>query len=189
MNLGKEMERRSGPTSLRRFFHRTVRQSFGDLDLHDEAAANYLADLLARFARVENLYPVSLSGRQLDSVAEVLLEVQRAWELESPHFNPVQELELRRHIGDYTLFMTGLFRERVEGMSVTGYYIREGKRAYRFVSEHDRAGAGPHPGLFRALADRFEGYAGALTYMRKVYFRPEFAPPPHPFFNRLITEW
>jgi len=117
------------------------------------------------------------------------LEIQRVWEFEGPHFNPLQERELRRHIGDYTLFMIGLFRERVEGMSITGYYVREGKRAYRFVSEHDRASARPYAGLFNALADRFEGFAGALTYMRKVYFRPEFAPPPLPFFNRLITEW
>ena len=71
----------------------------------------------------------------------------------TPHFSPVRERELRRHIGDYTRFMPGRFREHVEGMSITGYYIREGKRAYRFVSEHDRAGAWPHAGLFRALAD------------------------------------
>ncbi len=122
-------------------------------------------------------------------MAELLLEVQRAWDLESKHFSPAQELELRRHIGDYTLFMTGLFRERVERMSVTGYYIREGKHAYRFVAEHRRADARTHAGLFRALANRFEGYAGALNYMRKAYFRPEFVPPAHPLFHRLITEW
>jgi hypothetical protein len=73
-------------------------------------------------------------------------------------------------------------------MSVAGYYIREGKRAYRFVSEHDRAGAQPYAGLFRALADRFEGYAGVLAYTRKVNFRPEFVPP-NPFFRRLVAEW
>lgn len=183
------MERSGAPTSLKRFFGRTIRWTFGDLKIRDEAAADYLADLLTRFARTDALYPLGPPGRRLETVAECLLEIQRTWEYESPHFDPGQERELRRHIGDYTLFMTGLFRERVEGMSVTGYYIREGRRAYRFVSEHDRAGARPYAGLFRALADRFEGYAGALTYMRKVYFRPELVPPLHPFFTRLITEW
>ncbi len=183
------MEKQSSPSSLNRFFNRTIRQSFGDLEIHDEVTADYLADLLTRFARTEALYPLSPPGTRLETVAELLLEIQRVWEFETPHFNPVQERELRRHIGDYTLFMTGLFQERVERMSITGYYIREGKRAYRFVSEHDRVGARPNAGLFRALADRFERYATALAYMRKVYFRPEFAPPFHPFFNRLITEW
>jgi len=183
------MDGSNTPPPLKGFFDRTIRRSFGDLAIRDEAAADYLADLLTRFARTEKLYPLGLTGARLETVAELLLEIQRVWELETPHFNPAQERELRRHIGDYTLFMTGLFRERVERMSVTGYYIREGKRAYRFVSEHDRASIRPHAGLFRALADRFEGYAGALTYMRKVYFRPEFAPPPHPFFMRLVAEW
>ena len=180
----------SGPsTSLKRFFDRTVRRSLGDLNLHDDAAADYLADMLVGFARTENVYPAGLLGARLETVAELLLEIQRVWEVDSPHFNPEQERELRRHLGDYTLFMTGLFRERVEGMSVTGYYIHQGRRAYRFVSEHDRAGSRPHARLFRALADRFEGYAGALNYMRKVYFRSELALPSHPFFDRLITEW
>lgn len=183
------MEGLSVPTPLKRFFDRTIRRSFGDLAIRDEAAADYLAELLARFARTENLYRLSATGARLETVAELLLEIQRVWEFDSPHFNPVQERELRRHIGDYTLFMTGLFRERVERMSVTGYYVREGARAYRFVSEHDRASVRPHARLFRALADRFEGYAGALTYMRKVYFRPEFSPPQHPFFTQLITQW
>ena len=119
----------------------------------------------------------------------LLLEIQRAWDADSPHFNPVRERELRRHIGDYTLFMIGLFRERVEHLSATGYYIREGQRSYRFVSEHDRADARPEARLFRALADRFEGYASALTYMRKVYFRPEHGTPDLPFFRQLVTEW
>ena len=184
------MERSRGSPTLKGFFDRVVRRSFGDLTIRDEVAADYLADLLTRFVRTETLYPRSpVTGERLESVAELLLEIQRAWDLESPHFNPGQERELRRHIGDYALFMTGLFHERIEGLSCTEYYIREGKRAYRFVSEHDRAGARPHAGLFRTLADRFEGYAGALNYMRKVYFRPEYRPPDLPFFRQIITEW
>lgn len=184
------MEKSSSVPALKGFFQRVVRRSFGDLTIRDEVAADYLADLLTRFARTENLYPVSrATGERLETVAELLLEIQRVWDLESRHFNPAEERELRRQIGDYTLFMTGLFRERIEGLSCTTYYIREGKRAYRFVSEHDRAGARPHAGLFRALADRFEGFAGALSYMRKVYFRPEHDLPSLPFFRQLITEW
>lgn len=188
MDVAGEMGHFSTPTPLKRFFDRTVRRSFGDLEIHDDKAAGYLSDLLTRFARAENLYPLSVTGTRLESVSEHLLEIQRVWEFDTPHFNPVRERELRRQIGDYTLFMTGLFREHVEGMSVTGYYVREGKRAYRFVSEHDRASTRPEARLFWTLADRFEGFAGALTYMRKAYFRPELAPP-HPFFSRLITEW
>lgn len=184
------MAQPSAPDSLRRFFNRVVHRSFGDLALGSDPAGPYLSDLLTRFACAENLYPSgALPGQRLESVAEVLLEIQRAWDIDSPHFNPTRERELRRHVGDYTLFMTGLFRERVERLSATGYYIREGQRSYRYVSEHDRAGARTEACLFRRLADRFEGYASALNYMRKVYFRPEHGTPDLPFFRRLVTEW
>ena len=125
----------SSPPTLKRFFDRVVRRSFGDLALSDDPAADYLSDLLTRFARTDTLYPPSVfSPQRLESVAELLLEIQRVWDVDSPGFNPVRERELRRHIGDYTLFMTGIFRERVEHLSVTGYYIREGKRSYHLCS-------------------------------------------------------
>jgi hypothetical protein len=89
-----------------------------------------------------------------------------------------------QHIGDFTLFMTGIFRERVERTASIGYYVGQGKRAYHFVAEHgratSRAGAAAAAPLFRRLADRFEGYAGALDYARRVHFLEH---PSHPFFE------
>jgi hypothetical protein len=49
------MSQSSAPNSLRRFFDRVVHRSFGDLALGDDAAADYLSDLLTRFARTETL--------------------------------------------------------------------------------------------------------------------------------------
>ena len=47
------------------------------------------------------------------------------------------------------------------------------------------------PNSLRRFFDRVvhEGYASALTYMRKVYLRPEHGTPDLPFFRRLVTEW
>ena len=125
---------------LRTFFDRAVRASFQDLALQDDPAATYLADLLTRFARTENVYPVGVSVPRLETVVDMLLEIQGAWNDDGPEFGPERELTVRRHIGDYTLFMMGVFRERVERMASTGYYVSQGKRAYHFVSEHARAG-------------------------------------------------
>jgi hypothetical protein len=72
----------------------------------------------------------------------------------------------------------------VERTASVGYYVGQGKRAYQFVSEHgratSRAEAAAAAPLFRRLADRFEGYAGALDYTRRVYFADH---PAHPFFQ------
>jgi hypothetical protein len=88
------------------------------------------------------------------------------------------------------MFMTGVFREHVERLSATDYYLREGRRAYRFVSETARADESKDAPLYRRLSERFEHYAGALTYARKVYFPSEQWPPAgtDPFFRPLVTE-
>jgi hypothetical protein len=166
---------------LQRFFERAVQASFHDLALGDEPVAGYLADLLTRFARTENLFPPGVTMPRLETVVDLLLEAQAAWDDGALHFGPEREISVRRHIGDFTLFMTGVFRERVERVASTGYYVNQGRRAYRFVSEHGRAtsrprerGAGP---LYARLAERFEHYAWALDYARRVHFHEAPALP------------
>jgi hypothetical protein len=165
---------------LRRFFDRAVRASFADLALRDDRTASYIADMLARFARTENLLPRGEAVTRLETVVDMLLEVQASWQEDGAAFAPEREVNVRRHIGDYTLFMTGIFRERVERIASTGWYISQGKRAYRFVSEHDRAAAHDAAPVFRRLAERFENYATALDYARRVHFVDH---PGHPFFR------
>lgn len=155
---------------LRRFFDRAVRASFRDLAIEDEPAAAYLAELLTRFARTENLFPRGLVLPRLETVVDMLLDIQAAWQDDAPLFQPEHEVTVRRHIGDYTLFMTGIFRERVERLATRSYYVYQGKRAYHFVSEHARASAAAAAPPFRRLAERFESYAGALDYARRVHF-------------------
>jgi len=166
---------------LRAFFDRAIRASFHDLTLGNDPASTSLADLLTRFARTENLYPRGQSLPRLETVVDMLLEAGTAWD--ETTFHPEHEVTVCRHIGDFTLFMTGIFRERVERTASTGYYVAQGKRAYHFVSEHARASARATAAaapLYRRLADGFERYAGALDYARRVYFVDH---PQHPFFQ------
>ena len=165
---------------LRRFFDRAIRASFSDLAVRDDAAASYLADLLTRFARTESLYPPGQVVPRLETVVDMLLDVQAVWQADSPYFEPERELAIRRHIGDYTLFMLGVFRERVERVASTSHFILRGQQAYRFVAEHARARGTAAAPPYRRLAERFEHFAGALDYARRVHF---FAHPEHPFFR------
>jgi hypothetical protein len=72
--------------------------------------------------------------------------------------------------------MLGLFREHVERLDVVTYYEMEGRRAYRFLAELGRADGDADAALFARLAMGFERYAGALAYMRRVYFRETALP-------------
>ncbi len=179
------------PPLLPGFFERVTRQVWSDLALDDQPARRYVTELLTRFARTDALYrATALPGRRLETVVEALGEIQRAWDVDSPDFAPEREQALRRHVGDFTLFMTGIFRDHVQRLDVAGLYEAEGRRAYRAVSETARAQGDPDAPLYRRLSERFEHFSGALCYMRKVYFQdrsPWTAPPDDGHFRRLLA--
>ncbi len=169
--------------NLSRFFRDVTRQTYGELGIHDETLVGYVSDLLTRFARSEGLYRLrDAAGRPLDTIVDMLLELARpVWRergVERTH--PEREREIRRHIGDYALFMSGLFPEHVARRGGLAYYHEQGRRAYGAVFEHDRARYRPGAALFAALAAEFPRHAGALTYMRKVRFRRPPDTPPTP---------
>lgn len=175
---------------LTRFFDRLVRQAFADLRLGREGVGDYLTALLTRFARAEELYAIrDAAGRPLDSVTALLGEAERAWDFRAPDFDPFRERRVRQHIGDYALFMTGLFREHVERRAGAPYYVRQGRRAYEAVAAFERSALRPEARLFAALASGFERYAAALTYMKRTAFRRSDAPAAVQPMLRLLAEW
>jgi hypothetical protein len=150
------------------FFNWLVRRSFRDLGIRDTEIAEYISILLANFARTENLYRIrGCQGRRLESAVEMLLEANLSWHSEQWG----REKEIRKHIGDYILFMTGIFREWIEKQSFMGFYLDEGKKAYRSVSEYHQALYRPGSRLYAELSRNFEFYVGALNYMKKAFFR------------------
>ena len=158
---------------LRRFFAGMVRPSFGVLGLGSGELADYVTDLLTRFTRTDELYRLrNARGEKLESIAEMLVELMRTWESETP-YSHTRDVEIRQHCGDYALFMSGIFRTHVEGESLLAYYLTEGESAYRIVGEHLQMTFAQGAVLYRSLAAEFERLSGALDYMRKVYMRPE----------------
>lgn len=162
---------------LPRFFDRVTRQVFADLGLDDTPVAGYLTGLLTRFARTDALYRVDgLPGRRIETVVESLQAIEGAWQIDSPDFAPEREQALRLHVGDFTLFMSGIFRDHVERLGISRHYEDQGRRAYRFVAETARTEGRADAEVYRRLAHAFEQYAGALSYMQKVYFRDQSLP-------------
>jgi len=173
-------------TPVKTLFSKVLRDSFEDLDIPAKGAADYLADLLARFATTDEMLPAGDAGQRLESLGERNAEIQRVWTIDAAQFDPAREVELRRNIADYTLFMSGFFWESVKSRSVTRHYVREGKRGYRFVAEYHRAHGQPEARLFQTLSGRFETYAAVISYMRDVHLGAEFAPWPHRVFARIL---
>jgi len=158
---------RSHSTQLHDFFLTMARKSFNELGVGDETVVGYVAGLLTEFARCDRLYPMrDVNGKAIDSVVEVQIETARS-------LRDQQSLEqarrLRKYLGDYTLFMSGLFRTHVERTGVLDYYFEEGQRSYWAVSELDLSLYRTGYFLYQELSKKFEYYSGALDYTRKAY--------------------
>ncbi|HID94757.1 MAG TPA: hypothetical protein EYP53_01690 [Candidatus Latescibacteria bacterium] len=96
---------------LRVLFDRLTQKWFRAIGLRDHGVTSYTSNLLADFVHIDNLYRIrNATGRRLYEVAELLSEAD-------PHKTGLQrEREIRKHIGDYTLFILGLFPESLEEM-------------------------------------------------------------------------
>jgi hypothetical protein len=182
------MEKQPAGDQLRGFFQQSVRNSFWQLGIHDATVATYVADVLTDFARSENLYKIrARGGRKVDNMEEMLAEP-----LPSPlsdESEVLRERSRRKYVGDYALFMSGIFRQYVEGKGSLGYYLQEGSRSYWTVSELDLSLYRTGYFLFQELANKFEYYSGALDYVRKACFATEPGEDPFAGFLRQVQGW
>ena len=181
------MENSASDNRLQKFFLKVVRQSFWQLGIYDATVAGYVADVLAGFARSDNLYRFrSRRGRKVDSVVEMLA---RHSDSSADESGVLRERSLRKYAGDYALFMSGMFRQHVEGIGSLEYYIREGSRSYWTVSELDLSLYRTGYILYQELSKKFEYYSGALDYTRKAYFIPAPGEDPFAGFVRQVEGW
>jgi hypothetical protein len=128
--------------------------------IDDMPVARYVAGILVDFTDTESLYRVrNASGKRLEEVGEMLIESNPLLGGRSFFY----EREVRKHIGDYTLFLTGLFPEYVgrihkRGASVDAFvdFMRAGKESYGVVASFDQFEFRDIAPVFRRLSERFE---------------------------------
>ena len=156
---------------LRRLFGELVWNAFfRELHHYDTEMSTYLADLLTEFTFVDRLYRIrDASGRRLEDVGEMLVESNP---LLSAAGSFDREREIRKHIGDYTLFFTGLFPEaltrprRSLRLDYWIDYVKAGKESYEIVSKFDQFEYRHVAPLFRRLSENFELCVYGLSCVR-----------------------
>jgi hypothetical protein len=151
---------------IRQMFRTLTEMSFEQIALRDRELMRYVADLLVEFVHVDNLYRLrDAQGRRLEHLVDMLIELHDQ--------GPADAREARKHLGDYTLFIVGLYPEsltrRRRAVSAE-YYIARGKEAYLIVAEMDRSK--PTESLFRRLAEHFEHCVTALNLEKTVLQDP-----------------
>ena len=110
---------------------------------------------------MDNLYPIRDSrGRRLEDVGEMLLESNPL--LGASSFD--REREVRKHVGAYVIFMTGLFPESLSArqrfrqlrLEVFVHYMKAGKESYTVVSAFNQFEYKDEAPLFGKMAENFQ---------------------------------
>src|ERR1700745_485973 len=173
-----------GERSLRKFLQELVwRHFFEDVRLEEPRLATYVTALLADFARVENLYRIrNALGKRLEDVGEMLIESNPL--LDAPSFD--RERQVRKHVGDYTLFMTGMFPESINHLRLRRHrlesfidWMKAGKESYYIVSKFDAFEYTKVAPLFERLSANFEQCVYGLNCVKN-----ELQEMQHPIVQR-----
>jgi hypothetical protein len=158
---------------LTRLFASLTEENFAEhLGWPDGEVIGYVTDVLTDFVHVDQLYKIrNAQGRRVEEVAEMLAEGDLLHRAESID----REREVHRHIGDYTLFMAGIFPEFLQRLKTSKVvispdalldYMQVGKRSYRIVAEFTYGPYEESAPLFRKLAENFELCVYGLGYVR-----------------------
>ncbi len=145
----------------RRFFRGLADRALTQSSLRDRDIHRYLSDLLIEFMAIESLYKIrDEAGARVEYLVDMMRLVA-----ELP---PRQRKAHYKHIGDYSLFVLGMFPEslsRGKRMIPLSYYADTGRRGYWAASELEADAACTV--VYRKLADQFEPCVTSLQWVRQ----------------------
>lgn len=170
------MERRtalSGDHPLRKLFRKALAFGFREYPADRPGIGSYIEEqILCEFIHADNLYKIrNAAGKPLEDVADLLAEGDVRMSARS--FS--REFEVHKHIGDYTLFMLGMFPLAlarrlgkefilggiiVPGSTLYEHYLLQGRRSYGLASAFSERE------LFLELSKNFLIYRNVLELVR-----------------------
>lgn len=158
------------PSDIDRFFRGLTEYAFHTrLGIVDPPLVDYVSLLLVRFLRTEPAVP-SRGSAAVVSVDVAQLLVEAAGQRTS-----AEAREEYRHIGDLTLFSSGLYPEALRRVDTPGCadrrvaYREMGKRAYRLASVLEPADAVDARRLFEQLSDEYDLCVEGLVEVRRIW--------------------
>ena len=170
---------------LQKLFMEMVGRAYArEIGIRDPGVVIYVAHLLAEFCNAEQLFKIrNAAGKPLTDIGEMLLE-------SNPVFGPApsfdRERQVRKHIGDYTLFFTGMFPESINHLRLRRDrlesfidWVKAGKESYYIVSKFNFFEYTKVAPLFERLSDHFEQCVYGLNCVKN-----ELQEMQHPIVRR-----
>jgi hypothetical protein len=145
------------------YFYVLARYVLRDAGIRDRKLCDYVGSLLENFSRAH-----VLQGPQADDespsqyLSDMLIALSRATQDEA--------FLLRAHVGNYSLFISGIFHENTQRRSLRGapdigFYENIGRRNYHLLSSHATARRCELDDVYAELADRFRDVRLALNQL------------------------
>jgi hypothetical protein len=170
---------------LQQLFIEMVGRHYAEaIGIRDPQVVGYVAHLLSEFCEAEQLFKIhNVAERPLNDVGEMLLESDPIYG-PAPSFD--RERQVRKHIGDYTLFFAGMFPEsinhyRLRRQRLESFvdWMKAGKESYYIVSKFEFFEYAKVAPLFAQLSQKFEECVYGLNMVKN-----ELEEMQHPIMRR-----
>lgn len=143
--------------------------------LEDTQVSNYVANMLAQFIESSKLFSMNTDEKKSHQYIVDMIT-------DSLHSDNTEKFNIYCHIGNYTLFLTGMIPEYIKCRNEykqipvdKHHYVGFGKTYYGLASEHTNARRKRLDGTLSQLSDGFEAVAQVLSFMNRKYLHPEKA--------------
>ena len=163
--------------SLPLYFYVLIRHALRHFGMEKVDISDYLASMLAEFSKPGRAEMISESSqkeyRYLVDMLAALLEAA----------NAEQEFEIQSHIGNYSMFLAGVFPDYIYKRATYGrpgpdvsYYEQVGSSGYQHASRSRAAEKFNLSEIFSVLASHFSEIRRALNYMADQYMHLDRQP-------------
>ena len=143
------------------YFYILIRHVLKETGLNDRGMSDYVASLLERFSQTARMKsPADGRATPIQYVSDMLVALQTA--------TPAQTFLIRAHVGNYALFIAGIFPATVQSRAERGapdveFYENIGSANYKAAASHRAARSAALTEIYEQLAESFHDVRLALN--------------------------
>ena len=143
------------------YFYILIRHVLKETGLNDRSMSDYVASLLETFSQTARMKsPADGRATPIQYMSDMLVALQTA--------SPVQTFLIRAHVGNYALFIAGIFHGTVQSRAERGapdvsFYDGVGSANFKAAASHRVARSAALTNIYEQLAESFHDVRLALN--------------------------
>jgi hypothetical protein len=159
------------------YFYILTRRVLKRISLDERALTDYVAAVLLAFSNINQIRApgdTTPSSRSFTYVSDIMTRLNTC--------SPEQAYVLQTHMANYTLFLSGMFAERVNahaerrGAPGISFYEAVGQSSYLSAAQHPQAKRTEHQAIFEMLGNEFRRVRLALNNLAETLLHLHATP-------------